>query len=330
MSERITIHMKPLPYYNKFAATNYVLCGIDFDIHCHGTNYHFRSEISNICIKELLTEIENYLSGTLTPDTELFYYVPWIMGNHCVYPYSFKINSSDTWSFRYSQNDTESDFECEISKDDVISMQHQIKEQYEKMDWDSLGKTPIYTFDFPEKEYKWCYSAKAFCAALNDLCIGKSIKTMYVSAMNYTNPLCVEENYVNYYLGSKLIIQVGDQLLDLLIFAVGLFQWRVFDKTEYTLTGPALKFIEDGDEEFCDIGNVYNMFKSDYTNTSIQQVCVNETDCWPWSAKGFDESKLGEPIELPETILFQFVNNYTLSLHGLEDDFAIKLSSSNP
>ncbi len=326
MSDRITVKITPLQYYNKYASADYILCGIDFDINCNGSNHHFRSESSNNCIKELLSEIEDYLSGKLSPATELSYYVPWIMGNHCVYPYSFKINSQNSWSFRYkrNQNDAEFDFECEINKDDVISMRDQIKEQFSKIDWDSLGKTPLYTFDFPDKDFEWCYSAKAFYESLNNLCLGKSIKTIYVSATNYADPLRVEENYVNYYVGSELIIQFDDILLDLLIFASGLFKWRVFDKAEYTLTGPTLKFIEDGDEEFCDIGNVYGAFKADYTAV-INMVHVNETDCWPWDANGFDESKLGNPIELPETILFQLSNNYILSLHGWDDDFAIKL-----
>lgn len=330
MNDRITVKITPLQYYNKYALSDYILCRIDFDINCNGTDHHFYSESSNNCIKKLLTEIDDYLSGKLSPDTELCYNVPWIMGNDCVYPYSFKINSSDSWSFGYKRNpnDAEFDFECEINRNDVISMREQIKEQFFKIDWDSLGKTPLYTFDFPDKDFEWCYSAKAFCESLNKLCLGKSIKTIYVSATNYADPLRVKENYVNYYVGSELIIQFDDILLDLLIFAEGLFKWRVFDKSEYTSTGPTLKFIEDGDEEFCDIGNVYGAFKADYT-VVINKVSVNKTNCWPWDANGFDETKLGNPIELPGVILFHLSNNYILSLHGWDDDFAIRLSPIN-
>ena len=326
MADTIIIKISPLPYYNKYASSSYSLCGIDFDIYHDGINHHFRSESSNNCIKELLSEIDDYLSDKLSPDTELCYYVPWIMGNHCVYPYSFKINSSDSWSFRYkrNQNDAEFDFECEISRDNVISMRDQIEEQFSKIDWGSLGKTPLYTFEFPDRDFEWCYSAKDLCESLNKLCLGKSIKALYVSATNYADPLRVEENYVNYYHGSELIIELEDTLLDLLIFAEGLFRWRVFDKSEYTSTGPNLKFIDDGDEEFCALGNVYGAFKADYT-ASIDKIVVEDTEYWPWRANGFDESKLGNPIELPQTILFELSNNYILSLHGWDDDFAIKM-----
>ena len=331
MSERITVKITPLKHYNKYALSSHILCEIDFSIKLDGDIHCFRSESSNQCIKELLSEIDSYLSGKLSPDTELCYYVPWIMGNHCVYPYSFKINSPNSWSFRYkrNQNDDAFDFQCDISKDDILSMREQIEEQFSKIDWDSLGKTPLYTFALSDRAFEWCYSAKAFCKSLNHVCRGKHIKAIYVSATNYANPLrIVEENYVNYYVGSELIIELEDVLLDLLICAEGLFQWRVFNKSEYTSTGPTLKFIEDGDEEFCDIGNVYGAFKVDYT-ASIDKICVEDTEDWPWRAKGFDESQLGNPVELPKTILFELSNHYTLSLHGLDDDFAIQLSPSN-
>ena len=326
MIDKITVKINPLPHYNKYDSSDYVLCGIDFYITCNRTNHHFCSESSNNCIKELLNEIEDYLSGKLSPGTKLHYYIPWIAGNYCEYPYSFKISSPDIWTFHYNYGQT--DFECEISKDAVISMRDQLDEQFSNTDWSSLGKTPLYTFHFPDKDFEWCYSAKALCDSLNNLCRGKNIKTIYVSATNYADPLQAEENYVNYYIGSELIIRFDDILLDLLIFAEGLFQWRVFDKSEYTSTGPTLKFIEDGDEEFCDIGNVYGAFKTDYT-ASINNIYVNKTDYWPWAAKGFDKSKLGNPIELPKTILFELSNNYTLSLRGMDDDFSIKLTATN-
>lgn len=328
MSNPITVKITPLKHYTKYAASDCVLCGIDFDINCNGNHHHFRSESSNNCIKELLSEIEDYLSGKLSANTELCYYIPWIVGNHCIYPYSFKINSPNSWSFRYkrNQNDTEFDFECDICKDDILSMQSQIKEQFLKIDWDALGKTPLYTFDFPDKDFEWCYSAKALCHSLKDLCLDQNIKTIYVSATNYADPLRVTENFVNYYLGSELIIELDDILLDLLIFAEGMVKWRMFNKSEYTAFGPTLKCIEDGDNEFCAIGNVYEAFKADYTAT-ICKIHIRETENWAWTA--FDESKLGDPIELPDVICFHLSNHYVLSLQGWDDDFVIRLTPDN-
>lgn len=328
MSARINVEINPLQYYNKYASSDYTLCRIDFFLNQNAEDFHFQSESSNNRIDDLLKNIKDFLSGNLLVDTELYYRIPWIYGEGCFYPYSFYVKDTETLTFRYkrNENDKQFDFECDLSKDDVISMQTQVNVQLSKTDWDALGTTELYTFDFPEKEFEWCYSAKMFCESLNKLCIGSVIKKIYVGATNYAEPLRVDPNYVNYYIGSELIIQFDSFLLDLLICAEGLFQWRVFKNGEYTISEPVVKYIEDGYKEFCDIGNVYNNFNLDYTNSIIKQVTVDDTDCWPWDAKGFDESKLGSPIELPEAIHFLLGNECTLSLYGLMDDFAIKVA----
>lgn len=93
MADSFTVKISPLPNYCRYASEDHILCGIDFDICHNGEVHHFQSEISDICIRELLSDIEDYLSGKLSPDTELYYNIPWIIGNHCVYPYSFKIST---------------------------------------------------------------------------------------------------------------------------------------------------------------------------------------------------------------------------------------------
>ena len=41
------------------------------------------------------------------------------------------------------------------------------------------------------------------------------------------------------------VVSSNDFIIDLLIYAQGLFKWRVFDKSEFVINGPAIKFIED-------------------------------------------------------------------------------------
>ena len=327
MSDKIKVEINPLHFYGEYDSCDYTLCCLDFYLSLNGEEYHFISQSSNNCISDLLKDIEKYLSGQLIDNTELCYYIPWVLGDHCIYPYSFKVKDYNTWTFRYkrNQNDTEFDFECDISKNDIISMQKQIKYQFAKIDWETLGKSELYTFDFAETEFEWCYSANDFKKTLNKLCVGHSIKKIYVSATNYFEPLQVDKNYVNYFMGSELIIQFDDFLIDLLILAEGLFKWRVFKNNEYAVHTPVMKFIEDGDEEFCDIGNAYEMFTAEYTNSRITQVEVVSIDYWPWSANGFDESKLSSIIELPKTVCFYLSNEYVLSIYGYEDDFGIEL-----
>ena len=115
--------------------------------------------------------------------------------------------------------------------------------------------------------------------------------------------------------------------MNLLIFACGLFKWRAFDNREVSISGPRLDFIQDGDNEYCNIYDVYNAFKLDYLNSKIEEITIQDTDCWPWDANGFDESQLGDPIELPEEIFFKLENGNTLSFVGWDDDFAIRIKS---
>lgn len=79
--------------------------------------------------------------------------------------------------------------------------------QFEAFDWDNCGKTEFFRFDVPDKPYEWCYSAKKLETTLNELLIGEKLLAVYVSGANYANPLSISENYVNYYIGSRVYLE---------------------------------------------------------------------------------------------------------------------------
>ncbi len=329
MSDRITVKIETFEFETRYASQDYVKCGLT--IQFGEADREFKIEFDNKSLGEILSEVEEYFNGGITENTETVYYVPWVVGNHIIYQISFKMDvENKKWLFRYkkSQNDPKFDFICEMSEDDVRSMYDQIKKQYEPIDWDSLGKSELYTFDLPEKEFEWCYSAKDFEIAFGDITRNKEIRAVYVSATNYQGPLRVKENFVNYYVGSEIFIEFDDVLIDLLIHAQGLYKWRYFDKKDVGIVGPRLDFIQDGDEEFCKIGNVYNAFELEYLNSKIEAVSVDVTTYWPWEARGFDKSKLGDPIELPENLHLQLANGNILSFLGWDDDFVIKIEDA--
>ena len=329
-AETFQIKIEPFKVYQKYALQDYVLCGISFNF--SDRNLSLRSECNNKCLLEILSAIDDYFDGRIRKDTELDYDVPWIAGGVVKYKFSFEINvKRQHWVFRYKNQTNASDFDFlfEMNEDDVRSMRSQIESEYAKMDWQSLGKSELYTFNLPSKDFEWCYSAKAFNNALNEICMGKKIESIYVSATNYADPLRVEENFVNYFIGSEIFIKLEGVLLNLLIFACGLFKWRVFDNSEVSISGPRLDFIQDGDNEFCNIHDVYNAFKLDYLNSKIEKITIQDTDYWPWDANGFDESQLGDPIELPEAIFFKLENGNTLSFVGWDDDFVIRIKGVN-
>ena len=328
MKTKITVKIVPLREYIKYERAGYTLCGIEFVFDCDGELRSFYNESSDVCIREMMSEIDAYFAGEWKEDTPLCYYVPWIVGNVCKYPYYFlACPSKDSWQFRYkrNQNDPKFDFVCELNRQDIISLRSQLAEQYAAMDWTEQGKAEMWQIVLPDCPRNICYSAKELADVLDAHCRGKQIKAMFVGAVNYNDPLHVEENYVNYYVGENLFIQLEDSIVDLRIHAQGLFECRVFRKDEFRLEGPISKCIEDGNNELCMLGNVYGMFTVPYSGVDIQGVKVDATEYWPWRLKGFDESKLGDPVELPSVIYLELKNGYTLSLHGWDDDFAIKL-----
>ena len=329
MENKVTVKIETFEFETRYAWQDYVKCGLAIKFEDEGREYQI--EFDNKSLGEILSKVEEYFDGGITENTETVYYVPWVIGNHIIYQISFKIDvENKKWFFRYkkSQNDSEFDFICEMSEDDVRSMYNQIKKQYDSIDWNSLGKTELFTFDLPEKEFEWCYSAKDFEINFGEIAHNKEIRSIYVSAVNYQGPLSVKENFVNYYLGSEIIIEFDDVLVYMLIHALGLYQWRCFNKKDVGIVGPHIDFIEDRDEEFCKIGNVYNAFELEYLNSKVEAVSVDVTTYWPWDACNFDESKLGDPIELPENLHLQLANGNTLSFLGWDDDFVIKIEES--
>lgn len=320
MNNKLTVQIHPITQYLKSTRCDYTLCRIEFDFNYYGPVEHFEAECNDLCLQKMIADLDTFLSGEKGQD-EFCYEIPWMIGEYCTYRYSFKRVSENGLSFVFKLN-KDMEFKCDLTKEEVLSLRNQLQQELEKADWDSFGKASLYTFSLPEKPFAWCYSAKELCKQLKSLCSGKRIRGLYVSAHNYSDPVQVHENWVNYYLGSEVIIQLDDVLLDFLIYAEGLVKWRSFSAAEYTLNGPTLKWVDDLDEEFCKVGNAWGVFTLDYTDIPIQDVRVTETLYFPWRAKSFDESK---KETLPQTIDFSLANGQQLSLQGMDDDFVICL-----
>ena len=329
MAYNMIVKIDTFEFETRYASQEYVECGLS--IHFEETGREFKFVFDNGSLKEILSEVDMYFNGAISQNTETVYFVPWVAGNCVVYPLTFLIDvEKRTWLFRYKscQNNSDFDYIYEMNEDEVRSMYNQIKKQYEAIAWNVLGKSELYTFDFSEKEYQWCYSAKRFEALFAEIAFNQEIRAIYVSAANYRDPLKVEENFVNYYIGSEIVIELDDIIIDLLIYAQGLYQWRCFDKKDVAIIGPRLDFIEDGDEEFCKIEDVYHAFEFEYLNSRIKAVSVEKTSYIPWCPHGFDKSKLDDPIELPENLIFELENGNRLSFLGWDDDFVIKIENS--
>ena len=109
-----------------------------------------------------------------------------------------------------------------------------------------------------------------------------------------------------------------------LAHACGLFEIRLFDGNQVSKTR-YYDELDDSDHVLCDTGYVFQL---NYTGETVKQVTVEATDCWPWDARGFDESKVGDPIEVPESLIIILNNGNQLTITGWDDDFIIKMESN--
>ena len=122
------------------------------------------------------------------------------------------------------------------------------------------------------------------------------------------------------------MLRLDDLFIDFYIHASGLFEMRVFKSEEATVNGPRLDYIRDSRREMCDIRNAYGLFELEYRNSGIKSVEVESVDYTTLPVCDFDDSKLGNPVELPKYISLTLNNGSVLTLGGLDDDFIIRIS----
>lgn len=329
MENNIKVKVEPVDYcfINKYAPSASLSCIVHLCFESEdGISYGWGANEQSLA--NTISVLKDFVSGKIVEYTELHLFAPRHMGKLIRHQSSLYLDfKENTCTYRFKRDDKSAgfDFVYSLSSEQLRSVLDQLKMQYQTLDWNSIGKLDLYTFDFSERPFEWCYSAKELEKEIESLAKGKEIKAIYVSSSNYIDPLKVKENFVNYFKGSEVLIQLDDYFIDLKICASGLFKRRIFSKKEVVVYGPRFDFIRDSDQEMCDILDVYGFFKIEYKNRKIERVNIESTNCWPWSAYNFDESKLGDPIELPEYLRFILDNGNTLSLGGWDDDFIIKI-----
>jgi hypothetical protein len=334
MSKEFEIKIEPNKYcyVNEYDSTIYNSCYLHIyfpeeDLHCTcGAN--------DKVIIEILETLEDYFHGRIDSDITIYLAAPWNMGKGIIKPYAFEIDGLRClWSFTFETpcklDDGRYIDVIDLSHEQLLSMYDQLTAQFNSFDWREIGKISLYRFSTPDKEFEWCYSARALQQDIESLAVGQQIKSIYVSAANYLDPLHERENYVNYLdTCSQTIIVLDDIMIELWIYGHGLFSWRYFRINEVNIEGPITDFIRNSNKDFCDMGNVHTMFNLEYKGSAIVGVNVDATECLPWSFTTFDKSKIGDPIEIPEQINLIFSNGNILSFRGLDADFVIKIKKS--
>ncbi len=337
MTEKFEVHISPIKHYSKYKSSDYTLAVIQFDVVQDGipfdNGYNGRYECCDIGLKEMIEAADDFLGGRITENECLSFEIPYIVGGFIRYGYFFEIfvgekPEDNYWLFKVAPNFTaenrEIKYSCVVSREQVAALRNSLAQQVEDFDWENCGKTEFYRFEVPDKPYEWCYSARQLETRLNRSFVGDRLNALYVSGTNFADPLRIQENFVNYYIGSRVYLEFEKTHADILAHACGLFEIRLFDGSEVRKTR-YYDELDDADHVLCDTGYIFQL---NYAGETIKQVTVEATDCWPWAARGFDESKVGDPIEVPESLIFTLNNGNRLTITGWDDDFIIKMDSN--
>ena len=336
MTNKFEVHIDQHPDFVKFESMEYKLAIIRFDIIKDGMpfddGFNGWYECSDDGLKKLIQAADAFLLDRTVDNDCLSFTIPYIAGGFERYHYFFEIHIGETkeedyWSFKittdFSAEIMEIEYEYRLTRDEIEDLRNSLVRQMEEFDWDNCGKTEYYHFEIPDRPYEWCYSAKELEEKLAGLFIGDKLETIYVSGLNYANPLSVGKNWVDYYLGARVHLEFENRHADILAHAEGLFEIRIFERSEVAKS----KFydeLDEPDEVLCDTGDVFN---SSYSGRIVRGVTVDAVDYWPWSARGFDESKPGDPVELPDALRFELEGDMVLSIIVGLDDFYIDVKA---
>lgn len=334
MTDKFEVRICPIPYYVKYKSSDYTLANIQFDIIQDGVpfdnGHNGWYKCCDIGLKKLIKAADDFLAGRITEKTRLRFVIPDIYGEDSYYGYFFEINvgsmsAENYWEFKATPNhivrEWITDYACRLNQEQVAALRNSVARQFEAFDWENCGKTEFFRFDVPDRPYEWCYSAKRLETMLNELLTGQKLQAIYVSGTNYAGPLSVRKNYVDYYLGSRVYLAFEKTHADILAHAYGLFEIRFFDADQVNRT----RFydeLENGDEVLCDTGDVFQLH---YEGETIKRITVDADNYWAYTAKGFDISKVGDPVELPSNLHFVFHSGSQLTIIGGEDDFVLKM-----
>lgn len=329
MVEKFDLSLRPIKYYVRFQNDDVIRAIIDINIVNDGVKFSQSFLCSDYVINQLINASDQFVSGKITEADRLWLKHPHIVNG--VLPFFFDMypaseHDGEHWVFHFVENpyidDMKEIYSCDLGKNLIEKMGLDLDREYKDFDWENAGKTEYYKFGFPDIDYKWYYSASEFSNDVKEMVLGHKLQNIYVSALNYAAPLRVENNFVNYYLGSQLILEFDDIFLDILAIAEGLFQMRVLYKSGYQVMLIRHTGFPDYSDDYCITGY---MFTEDFHDSPIIGVNSEPTEYWPWSPKSFDESKVPEPAALPKTLALSCENNNVITIGGWDDDFYIRI-----
>ena len=182
--------------------------------------------------------------------------------------------------------------------------------------------------------WNWCYSAQELQVILNELCCGQKLLRWMAELVGYADATPRGSNFLDLsYMGGNTLLIFSDVILEFDIRVKGLIGYR-FCKPWNVHIRPVTDCIPEdyitNPVYFC---YLKDDFQLEYVGSTVQEVTVESTDSWGFSAVGFDEEKASaaaEAKDLPNEIHFMLDNVVELCLYADQlEYYMIELKSQN-
>ena len=193
-------------------------------------------------------------------------------------------------------------------------------------------KVEFYTIKIDSlKDLEWVYSAMDFERVLLEELKAQKLNRLFVSLYGYfgyldsskRSDICWDFSYM----GGTLLVILDRSVLELVIHAEGMMEYRIFPihELKYLVNGridyPPSDTGLKGDSYYYDLGKEIN---GKCFGASIESIEVETTDVYPFDLSGFDET-LAQASEkrgdLPTSVELKFANNVKLALLGDEIEY---------
>lgn len=184
-----------------------------------------------------------------------------------------------------------------------------------------FGRVDYSTITTPNEERKWYYSNIELQDKLNNLCKNHTLKKVYADLRGYLESFHQDNNYYDFsYFGGPVILIFDNIAIELCVHGTGMVECRAINlwdvKIKSTKDFPPSNMGLVGDNYFYDLSEQFQLKYEGYT---VEEVVVDNTDCYPFSLSRFDEEKAKKAEEtnsLPNNVHFYLANGVDFGVYA--------------
>ena len=184
-----------------------------------------------------------------------------------------------------------------------------------------FGKVNYSTIVTPNEEGTFYYSYKDLQSVLNDLCKGHTLKKVYADLRGYLESFHQGDNYYDFsYFGGPVFLMFDSIAIELCVHGTGMVECRAINlcdiKIKSTKDFPPSDVGLVGDNYFYDLSEQFQLKYEGYT---VEEVIVDNTNCYPFSLSRFDEEKAKvaeETNSLPDHVHFRLSNGVDFGVYS--------------